>query len=203
MKARFQNRLWFLPVAALTAFFVPLPALRADWGSVRANNRSPEHHEAGRRVHERGHEDIEEERRQAFYWAGFSPGMAVAALPPGCAQISVGGYYYFDGVYFQAMASGTYTVIAPPVGAVVPQLPSGAEPIAFGPTTYYYAGGAFYVQQTTGFAVLPAPLGVTVTALPPGASPVTINGQLYYLADYVYYLPGMAGGVTVYTTAHP
>jgi hypothetical protein len=89
------------------------------------------------------------------------------------------------------------------VGAIVPQLPSGAEAIAVGPTTYYYAGWAFYVQQPTGFAVMPAPLGVTVTMLPPGAAPVVIKGVLYYLANYVYYLPVMQGGVTVYVTAHP
>jgi len=203
MKLRFPNRPWLLCVATLVAFFSLHPALRAGWGSVRANNRSPERHEDGRRGRDRRHEDIEEERRHAYYWAGFYPGMAVAVLPPGCVQISVGGYYYYDGVYFTATASGSYTVVAPPVGTIVPQLPSGSEPIAVGPTTYFYAGGAFYVQQTTGFAVMPAPLGVTVAGLPPGAAPASINGQIYYLADYVYYLPVMAGGVVVYTTAHP
>jgi len=96
-----------------------------------------------------------------------------------------------------------YAVVAPPVGVIVPQLPSGAEAVADGDTTYYYAGGAFYAQEPNGFAVMPAPLGVVVTALPPGAAPVAVNGVLYYLAANVYYLPAMMGGVTVYTTAHP
>jgi hypothetical protein len=120
-------------------------------------------------------------------------------------QVSVGasGFYYYDGVYYQPTTSGNYAVVAPPVGAIVPQLPSGAEAIAAGPTTYYYAGGAFYVQQPTGLAITPAPLGVTVTMLPLGAAPVVIKGVLYYLANYAYYLPVMQGGVTVYVTAQP
>ena len=89
------------------------------------------------------------------------------------------------------------------MGAIVPQLPSGAEAIAVDSATYYYGGWAFYLQQPTGFAVMPAPLGVTVTMLPPGAAPVVIKGVLYYLANYVYYLPVMQGGVTVYVTAQP
>jgi hypothetical protein len=149
--------------------------------------------------------DIEAERRHAFYWAGFHPGLAVGVLPPGYVQVSVGaaGYYYYDGVYFQPTPAGSYVIVAPPVGVIVPQLPDGAEAIAVGPTTYYYAGGAFYLQQPTGFAAVPAPLGVTVTGLPSGATPVTINGAVYYVAGPTYFLPVMQAGVTVYVTAHP
>jgi hypothetical protein len=211
MKLRFKTRPWLLSVATLTAVVTFSPALRADWGSLHANNLSPsqraeiDHRESERRVHERRHVDIEADRHHAFYWSGFYAGMAVAVLPPGYMQVSVGatGYYYYDGVYYQPTTSGNYVVVAPPVGIIIPQLPSGVEPIAVGPTTYYYAGGAFYVQQPTGFAVMPAPLGVTVTTLPPGAAPSVVNGVLYYLANYIYYLPVMQGGVTVYVTANP
>ena len=198
-------------LATLAAVCAFAPALRADWGSLRANNRrgrGPEP-ERGRhedeRVVERRHLDIEAERRHAFYWAGFHPGLAVGVLPPGYVQVSVGaaGYYYYDGVYFQPTPAGSYVIVAPPVGVIVPQLPDGAEAIAVGPTTYYYAGGAFYLQQPTGFAAVPAPLGVTVTGLPSGATPVTINGAVYYVAGPTYFLPVMQAGVTVYVTAHP
>jgi hypothetical protein len=206
MKLQLKSRSWLLPVVTIAALFVLCPALRADWGSLRANNRSQgEHRESDRRVLARRHADIEGERQHAFFWSGFQAGMVVGVLPPGFVQVSVGaaGCYYYDGVYYQAMSSGTYAVIAPPVGAIVPQMPSGAEAIAVGPTTYYYAGGAFYAQQPAGFAVMPAPLGVTVPMLPPGAAPAVLNGVLYYLANYVYYAPVMQGGVTVYVTAHP
>ena len=211
MKLMIQNSQWLLSVATLAALFAFTHALRADWGSLRANNRSParraeaEHHENERRVIERRHVDTEADRHHAFYWSRFYAGMAVGVLPPGYVQVSVGasGFYYYDGVYYQPTTSGNYAVVAPPVGAIVPQLPTGAEAIAVGPTTYYYAGGAFYAQQPTGFAITPAPLGVPVTMIPLGAAPVVIKGTLYYLANYAYYLPVMQGGVTVYVTAQP
>jgi len=214
MQLKIQTRPWRLSVpalAALAAFLAGSPALRADWCSLRANNRSPsrrpevQHHENARQIHESRHADIEAERRQAFYWSRCYPGMAVRGLPPGYVQTSVGavGFYYFDGVYYQPTTAGDYAVVAPPIGAIVPQLPSGAEAIAVGPTTYYYAAGAFYLQQPNGFAVVAAPLGVNVTMLPPGAASVVINGTLYYLANNSYYQPVIQGGVTVYVAAQP
>jgi hypothetical protein len=209
MKAELKKHSRLILPAVLVAICALVPAAQAGWGSVRAHNRSerrpePVHREA-ERVLDRRRLDIEAERRHAFYWAGFYPGLAVGVLPFGYVQVSVGatGYYYYDGVYFQPTTAGSYAVVAPPVGAIVPQLPDGAEAIAFGPTTYYYAGGAFYVQQPAGFAIVPAPLGVTVTGLPPGATPVTINGAIYYLAGSTYFLPVMQAGVTVYVTARP
>jgi hypothetical protein len=156
-------------------------------------------------VLERRRLDIEAERRYAFYWSGFRPGMVIGVLPAGDVPITVAGvgYYYYDGVYFQPTPGGSMAVVAPPVGAIVSQLPDGAEPVVVGTVTYYYAGGAFYMQQPTGFGVVPAPLGVTVTGLPPGAAPVALNGAVYYLADSAYFLPVMQGGVTVYVTARP
>lgn len=201
MKLQFQNRLWFLSAAILAALLAFCPTLQADWGSVRANNR------ADRGVREHRDRDIEADRHYASYWSGSQVGMIVNVLPSGFVQVSVGGtgYYYYDGVYFQAvtsLASG-YTVVAPPIGVIVPQPPSGAQQVVSGNATYYYAGGAFYLQQPTGFQVMPAPLGVIVTTLPSGATPVAVKGALYYQAANGYYLPAMMGGVTVYTTAQP
>jgi hypothetical protein len=206
MKLKLHHRPWLLSAAALTVLFALCPDLRADWGSIRANNRSPSQQAAvAHRETERRHVDTEQERHHAFYWSGYYAGVTVGVLPPGYVQTGVGatGYYYYDGVYYRPTTEGNYVVVAPPEGAIVPQLPSGAETIVVGPTTYYYAGWAFYVQQPTGFAVMPAPLGVTVTMLPPGAAPVVIKGVLYYLANNAYYVPVMQGGITVYVTAHP
>jgi hypothetical protein len=126
-------------------------------------------------------------------------------LPVGCVQVSFGGvgYYYNDGVYFRPTPAGPYAVVPPPVGVIVPQLPDGAEAVVVGQAPYYYAAGAFYVQEPTGFAVVPAPLGAVVHGLPPGATPVVIEGRVYYLGNLTYFMPMMAGGVTVYVTAHP
>src|ERR1035438_6950675 len=86
-------------------------------------------------------------------WVRFYPGMGLRALPVGCVQTSVGttGFYYYDGVYFRPTTEGTYTVVVPPVGAVVPQLPNDAEAIVLGSDTYYYGGGAFYLPVLSGF----------------------------------------------------
>ena len=211
MKPELAGNVRCILPALLAAICAVAPAAKADWGSVRANNRSERraepdrnHREAERTI-ERRRLDIEAERRHALYWASYYPGMVTGALPAGCLQISLAGsgsYYYDDGVYYQATPAG-YTVVVPPVGAVVPRLPEGAETIVVGFSTYYYAGGAFYMQQLTGFAVVPAPVGVTVTGLPPGATPVTINGGVRYLAGSTYFLPVMQGGVTAYVTAGP
>jgi hypothetical protein len=198
-------------LATLAAVCACAPVLRAEWGSLRANNRRGRALEIERghsevvRAEERRRLDIEVERRHAFYWAGFRPGLVVSVLPAGYVQVAIGsvGFYYYDGVYFQPTTAGAYAVVAPPAGVIVPQVPDGAEAIVVGPTPYYFAGGAFYLQQPTGYAVVPAPLGLTVAGLPPGATPVTLNGAVYYTTGSAYFRPVMQAGVTVYVTAHP
>src|SRR5512137_1279882 len=109
MKTTSSTKCRFMALISLAAACALVPDLRADWGSSRANKHPAVHH--------------------AFYRAGFYPGMVLRALPVGYVQTSVGttGYYYYNGVYFRPTTAGTYTVVAPPVGAIVPQLPSGAE----------------------------------------------------------------------------
>lgn len=160
--------------------------------------------EFGFRDRDHWHEDLDDERRQGFYWYGFNPGMIINTLPPDYSQLYVGGnpYYYDQGVYYQPGPSG-YVVVSPPMGAVVPALPPGAETIQVGPTLFYYAAGAFYTQVPQGFLVVAPPLGVTVDMLPPGAVPVNINGMIYYQADGAYFMPEIQDGITVYTTVQP
>ena len=229
-------------VLGAAAAWACLPA-RAQWGSIRANNRtgrqsrapavpaarSEQRDRAGlrgpapgraemarpnREFHEeehrrpeldRGHRhlDIDEDRRRGYFWSGISPGMQFNTLPFGYVPLSVGGipYYYSNGAYYQQEPSG-YMAVIPPVGAVVPALPPGAEALSIG-QGYFYAGGAFYLQQPQGFVVVSPPLGATVEYLPPGAMPVYIRGVQYYQADGAYFLPVIEDGVTVYTTVQP
>jgi len=225
MKTRPARQYWIKIVVAAAAVCVCAPALRADWGSLRANNRGGRGVEVRRanpvvvrgrpevrpevrpeaRVAVARHWDNEAERRQGYFWGRYHPGLFIGGLPVGCVQVSVGtvGYDYYDGVFFQPTPQGSYEVVAPPIGVVVPQLPDGAEAIVVGATTYYYAAGAFYLQGPTGYAVVPAPVGVIVPGLPPGATPATINGRMYYVAGSTYFMPMMQGGVTVYMTARP
>jgi hypothetical protein len=190
--------------------------VRADWGSVRGNNRShdfrhDDHRGPGRRKevvvvrpeHHVDH-DLDIDRHHSHYWSSYWSGMRLRALPHGYLSIRIGGrpYYYYEGVYYEPAPEG-YSVVAPPVGATISSLPAGATGISINGTIYFYAGGAFYLQQPNGFAVVPAPIGVTVAELPPGATPVVINGNTYYLGNGTYYFPVMQGGVTVYTTVKP
>lgn len=209
MKTELQSYCRFVLPPLLAVLCAFAPAAQAGWASVRASNRMQARaeaiHRADGRITERRRLDIEAERRQAYYWTGFQPGLTVSVLPAGYVQVSAAGigYYYYDGVYFQATTTGSYAVVTPPLEVIVPDLPEGAEAVTVGPTTYYYAAGAFYIQQPNGFSIVPAPLGVTVTGLPPGAAPVVIKNVVYYLAGQNYFMPVMQAGVTVYVTAQP
>ena len=159
--------------------------------------------ERERREHRRF--EFEEERHDLYPWSHYHPGYVIGTLPYGYVPLNVGGtpYYYYGGSYYETGPSG-YVVVQPPVGAVVPDLPPGAETVAAGPSVFYYAGGAFYAPNIQGgFVVIAPPLGVTVDTLPPGATPVSINGMIYYQADGAYFIPMMQNGVTVYTTVQP
>ena len=149
--------------------------------------------------------DYEAERRHGFYWDSFHPGVRLGVLPAGYVQVSAGGvgYDYYGGVYFQPTPVGGYVAVQPPIGAIVPVLPPGAEPITVGGSHYFYAGGAFYLEVAGGFAVVPPPVGAVVNGLPPGAAPVTINGQVFYQSGPAYFLPQILGGITAYVVAHP
>ncbi len=179
------------------------PAREIERG--RSETRPGERREVARpEAIDRRQWDVDEERRNAYYWSRFHSGMRIGSLPLGYSRLSVSGipYYYYEGVYYEPQASG-YIVVTPPIGAIVPELPPGAEAIYVGPTIYYYAGGAFYVQEAQGFLVVVPPPGISVPYLPPGAVPATINGQFYYQGDGAYFMPVMQDGVTMYVTTQP
>jgi hypothetical protein len=149
--------------------------------------------------------DIDEDRRQSYFWSDFHAGMRIDRLPDGYRRIGIRGhdFFYYEGVYYDNGPAG-YVIVAPPTDASIPDLPLGAETLQVGDTVYYYAAGAFYVQQPDGsFVVAAAPMGVTVALLPPDATSVVINGIGYFLADGVYYQPVMQNGVTAYLTVPP
>jgi hypothetical protein len=146
--------------------------------------------------------DIDEDRRQSFFWSDYHKGMRIGTLPHGYHRIHVRNhdFFFFEGVFYDDEPSG-YVVVAPPVDADIPDLPPGAETIEANGTVYYYAAGAFYVQQSDGsYIVVAPPMGVTVSLLPPDAVAVVINGTTYYQSDGTCYLPVMQDGVTAYLT---
>ena len=146
--------------------------------------------------------DIDEDRRQSYFWSDYHRGRHVDRLPDGYRRFRFHNrdFFYFEGVYYDDEPSG-YVVVDAPVDADVPDLPPGAETVVANGTVYYYADGVFYVQQADGsYVVMAAPMGVTVSELAPDAVPVVVNGMTYYQSDGTYYLPVMQNGVTAYLT---
>lgn len=53
-------------------------------------------------------------------------------------------YYFYDGIWYSSHSGIGFTVIAPPIGLVVPVLPNFYTTVLIGGTTYYYADGVYY-----------------------------------------------------------
>jgi len=132
------------------------------------------------------------------YWHPF--GFFAATLGADALFFSLANqqYYYDNGVYYQPY-NGGYTVVAPPVGAVVNYVPSGYQVVqgADG-AQYYYYGGAFYIPQGGSFRVVPAPTGAIVNQIPEGAQDQQINGQDYVLYNNTYFQPISQNGQDAY-----
>lgn len=126
-------------------------------------------------------------------------GFFAATLAADAFYFSLAGqpYYYDDGVYYEPYGNG-YTVVAPPVGAVVNYLPDGYITVEVDGGVYYYYGGAFYVDQGNSFRVVPAPVGAIVSEIPEGAREQVINGQSYLLYNNTYYEPISQNGQDAY-----
>jgi len=107
-------------------------------------------------------------------------------------------YYYADGVYYQPY-NGGYSVVAPPIGAVVSYVPAGYQVIQMQDgSEYYYYGGAFYIPQGGSFRVVPAPVGAVVNEIPEGATDQQISGQDYLLYNNTYFQPISQNGQDAY-----
>lgn len=111
-------------------------------------------------------------------------------------------YWYDDGVYYEP-ASGGYSVVPAPIGAVVGSLPDGYETTMVGNDTFYYFGGAFYVQTDQGYQVVAAPPGAVITQLPVGAVDQQIHGQDVLVYNNVYYSPISQDGQDAYEVVTP
>src|SRR5579872_6443398 len=83
-----------------------------------------------------------------YYWGPhWHPlGFFLTALAADAIYFDFGGrrYWYDDGCYY-VPANGGYSVVPPPIGAVVASIPPGYETPVVDGATYYYFGGVFYV----------------------------------------------------------
>lgn len=72
-------------------------------------------------------------------------------------------YYYYGGAYY-VPDSDQYRVVAPPLGATVSYLPSGAKSVVIDGVTYYELNGTWYRRffDSSGqviYQVVQSPLG--------------------------------------------
>jgi Family of unknown function (DUF6515) len=93
--------------------------------------------------------------RSPYAYRHFGPrfGVRINVLPVGYSRVYVGPnpYYYNSGVYYRPYSSGGgYEVTAPPLGAVVSQLPSDAKVTVIDGQKYYQVGGTFYQEEVSG-----------------------------------------------------
>ncbi|HEY4327070.1 MAG TPA: DUF6515 family protein [Mucilaginibacter sp.] len=144
-----------------------------------------------------------------------------------------GLYYYYGGVFYSPYDNGGYQVVAPPIGAAVPDLPSTAQPIKIDGVQYYELDGVYYkegvddqgkkiyivagkdgvlntadsVTDPNADADVAAPkVGDIINQLPDGCRKVILNGKKYYVSpDDIYYekVTGPDGNVGYKITSIP
>jgi len=141
-------------------------------------------------------------------------GFAIDVLPYGYYPFYYGDfqYYYSDGLFYQ-YDNSQYTVVEPPIGAEVKELPEKAQSIVINGQQYYELNGVYYqpVTKDDGTVVYQVAgkdgelntangsniqddqpqgpqMGDIVTQLPPDCRKIKVNGdKLWVSPDGVYY----------------
>ncbi|ASU32587.1 DUF6515 family protein [Mucilaginibacter xinganensis] len=148
-----------------------------------------------------------------YYNSYYSPriGFSIGVLPYGYYPFYYGDfqYYYSDGLFYQ-YDNSQYTVVEPPVGAEVKELPEKAQSIVINGQQYYELNGVYYqpVTKDDGTVVYQVAgkdgqlnttdvqddqyqgpqMGDIVGQLPPDCRKIKVNGEkLYVSPDGVYY----------------
>jgi hypothetical protein len=87
-------------------------------------------------------------------------GHRVVVLPHGFISLTLSGliYYYAYGNFYRDY-SGYYTVVTPPIGALIPVPPPGYRVIYIDSQPYYLAAGVYYIWDDVqrGYRVVPPP----------------------------------------------
>lgn len=168
---------------------------------------------------------------RGFYSSLYYPrlGFSIGVLPYGYYPFYWGGsQFYLSGGYFYQYNNNQYTVVEPPLGAAVANLPDGAESIVIDGEQYYELNGVYYLPvtrddgsvvyevvgkdgqlDTANMSDLPAPtipeahVGEIVTNLPPDTRKVTLNGESFLVSPDQYYYQAIPGTNTYKVVAVP
>jgi hypothetical protein len=148
-----------------------------------------------------------------YYSSYYAPrvGLSVNVLPYGYYPFYYGPslYYYGGGMYYQ-QTDNSFTVVEPPIGAEVKQLPDDAKSIVIDGVQYYEMNGVYYQpvikdDGTTTYQIAgkdgelniddknaqdapPIQVGDLVDNLPEDYKKITLNGEKYYVTANGYYL---------------
>jgi hypothetical protein len=97
-----------------------------------------------------------------------APGQSVDALPQGHRAVFWGKerYHFFNGVWYRPVGR-QFLVVTPPIGLIVPSLPSFHTTLWVNSVPYYYANQVYYTQSPVGYVVAGLPKG-EISQTPPG-----------------------------------
>ncbi|MDO3643275.1 DUF6515 family protein [Mucilaginibacter sp. L3T2-6] len=153
---------------------------------------------------------------RGYYRSYYYPriGFSIGVLPYGYYPFFYGDYqyYYSDGLFYQ-YDNNEYTVVEPPIGAEVKELPDKAQSIVINGQQYYELNGVYYqpvtkddgsmvyqvagkdgeLNTTNGSEVYDdqpqgPQMGDIVSELPPDCRKIKVNGdKLFVSPDGVYY----------------
>ncbi|MDI9365304.1 MAG: DUF6515 family protein [Flavobacterium sp.] len=86
-------------------------------------------------------------RYKSFAPYGPNIGFRVNALPYGYLPFYFGSrnYYYYDNTFYRRYDDRNYEVVAPPIGAKLPELPKAAKVVTIDGVKYYELGGTYYL----------------------------------------------------------
>ncbi len=131
--------------------------------------------------------------RPYYYGPYYHPwGFFLATLTATAIIVSVNNatYHYDQGVFYEEQNDG-YVAVEAPEGAVVAEIPSGAEQVQVeqNVTNNYYYGGTYYEKTPEGYEVIPPTAGSVVTNLPEEAEEVKIGDVTYVKLGDVLYQP--------------
>ena len=153
--------------------------------------------------------------RPGFGYYGYpSVGFRFGLLPFGYYPFYFGAdlYYFYGGAFYRPYDGGGYEVTVPPLGAVVPALPKGAQSIVINGVQYYEFSGVYYTETVDdqgkktcvvagrdgvlnteagvedGNTQVAPQVGDIVSQLPPNCRKITLNGKKYFVsAEEIYY----------------
>jgi len=204
---------------------VTTPVVQQNRATINGGSRNVGNHDFNQNIRHDEHENViirrdVHEDRNVYHrnnYRGFSPssnhpyhpynwgprwhplGFFLTSLAANFTRFYIANqwYYYNDGCYYMPY-NGGYTVVAPPINAVISSLPDGYETTLVGDTYYYYYAGTFYINNGQGYQVVAAPAGAVISQLPDGATEQNINGDMLLLYNNTYYEPISEDGQDAY-----